>query len=115
MSIAKTRRKATALATDREARVRTLALPDEERRYRDLLADASDWIWEMDAELRFSYFSPNYQAASGVPPQRILGKRRDEFAGASEEAEAWRAHLATLAAHKPFRDFTYRCIQDEAG
>jgi two-component system cell cycle sensor histidine kinase/response regulator CckA len=115
MSIAKTRRKAAAHATDRDARVRTLALPDEERRYRDLLAGASDWIWEMDAELRFSYFSPNYQNASGVAPQRILGKRREEFAGAATaaEAEAWRAHLATLAAHQPFRDFTYR-LQDDA-
>ena len=83
------------------------AAADDEHRYRDLVEVASDWIWEMDADLRFSYFSPNYQGASGVSPNAILGKRREEFAHASGEIERWRDHLATLAARQPFRDYTY--------
>jgi PAS domain S-box-containing protein len=80
----------------------------EEQRYRALVEIASDWIWEMDSELRFSYFSPNYEAASGNRPADLIGKSRAEFAGAAIHSAEWRDHLATLAAHKPFRDFVYR-------
>jgi PAS domain S-box-containing protein len=75
--------------------------------YRRLIEIASDWLWEMDADLRFSYFSPNFAAASGLAPEQVLGKRREEVGATGIEPERWRDHLATLAARRPFRDFVF--------
>ncbi|MHC2794318.1 PAS domain-containing protein [Mesorhizobium jarvisii] len=40
---------------------------------RQLLEAGSDWVWETDAELRFSWLSPSYQAATGIDPADVLG------------------------------------------
>ena len=33
----------------------------------ELAQAGSDWIWETDAELRFSWLSEDYEEATGVP------------------------------------------------
>jgi PAS domain-containing protein len=74
----------------------------------ELAQAGSDWIWETDAELRFSWLSENYEEATGVSPDKVLGRFRFDFlkqgAGGSKEAEA---HLDDLQARRPFRDFVY--------
>ena len=49
-----------------------------EQRFRDVAAAASDWIWETDAELRFTYFLERLLEVTGVDPQRVLGRTRFE-------------------------------------
>jgi PAS domain S-box-containing protein len=87
------------------------AVYENEQRFRDFASIASDWwFWEMDTDLRFSYFSPNASTVICRPAESMLGKRRDELiAGAEDEArEKWQAHLAELAQHRPFNQFEYR-------
>jgi PAS domain S-box-containing protein len=67
---------------------------------------ASDWIWEQDADLRFTYFSPGMERIIGIDSRALLGKRRWESAS-TLGADEWDAHRAQLAAHQPFRDFEY--------
>lgn len=78
------------------------------RRYTELVRSASDWVWELDAELRYTYFSPNLEQITSIPPASIIGKRRDEIPGSTVAPEQWADHLATLRSQKPFRDFIYR-------
>jgi PAS domain-containing protein len=42
---------------------------------------ASDWIWEMDENLRFTYLSERFFALTGIAPQHVLGRARWELAG----------------------------------
>lgn len=78
-----------------------------ERRFKDF-ADASvDWYWEMDAALRFSYFSDRFSAISGVEQAALLGKTRQETGIPNVDLDVWETHLAQLDAHEPFRDFTH--------
>jgi PAS domain-containing protein len=35
---------------------------------------ASDWLWETDAEHRFTWLSPNVEDLVGVPPEWHYGK-----------------------------------------
>ena len=49
------------------------ALRASEQRFRDFAATASDWFWEMDAELRFSWFSDRYQHQTGEGVSTRLG------------------------------------------
>ncbi len=85
-----------------------------EQRFRDYAQIASDWFWETGPDHTFSHFSgkPPDWAISG----RFIGARRWELAADREdEPEKWRAHLATLEAHQPFRDFRYRIARPDGG
>jgi PAS domain S-box-containing protein len=70
-----------------------------------LASIASDWWWEMDADLRFTYFSDRFTEVFGLPASIGLGKRRTEISRTDYDNPAWRAHLDDLANHRPFRDF----------
>jgi PAS domain S-box-containing protein len=83
------------------------ALRDSEARLRDFAAAASDWFWEMDASLRFSFMSERLRDVTGVDPLWTIGKTRQELGAGDTAVDKWEAHLADLAAHRPFRDFRY--------
>ncbi|MFQ5766114.1 MAG: PAS-domain containing protein, partial [Rhodospirillales bacterium] len=68
---------------------------------------AGDWIWEMGPDLRFTYLSGRFYELFPVEPAEIIGKTRDEFAGAGRGDHQWRRHLSDIANYEPFRDFEY--------
>ncbi|TPK58527.1 response regulator [Mesorhizobium sp. B2-4-19] len=75
---------------------------------RQLLEAGSDWVWETDAELRFSWLSPTYQAATGIDPADVLGRFRFDFLNQVLKGNhSAAAHLEDLQARRPFRDFVY--------
>ena len=89
------------------------ALPGETREFScsevfELAQAGSDWIWETDAELRFSWLSENYEEATGVPGEKVLGRFRFDFLkqGPIGQKDA-EAHLDDLQSRRPFRDFVY--------
>ncbi|MFP6774249.1 MAG: PAS domain S-box protein, partial [Alphaproteobacteria bacterium] len=78
-----------------------------EKRFRDFAEASSDWIWETDADQRFTYSSENMQSVIGVSPEHVLGKTRGELLGDDYDRPAWEAHLGALQNREPFRDFVY--------
>ena len=82
-----------------------------EKRFRDYAsANADWWFWEMDASLRFTYFSPNAEAVIGRPVAALLGKTRLELlreVGADTVHGSVVAHSEDLHAHRPFSQFEY--------
>lgn len=82
-------------------------LSRSEARFQDIAEVAGDWIWEMDAELRFTYVSNRMYDLTGVSRGACIGKTRAELAGDPEMTVPWRAHLDDLENHRPFRDFEY--------
>ncbi|HEY8381185.1 MAG TPA: PAS-domain containing protein [Microvirga sp.] len=78
-----------------------------ERLLQDFAEIASDWFWEMDENLRFSYFSSRLREVAGVDPHEEIGKSRVEIARNSSDAAFWQAHTDDLLARRPFRDFVY--------
>ena len=79
----------------------------QEQRLRDFAAAGSDWFWEMDEDLRFSYFSDQFENVTGVRPEALLGKTREETGIPNVSPEAWEEHLAALREHRAFRGFTH--------
>ena len=49
------------------------ALRNSEAKYRALVESSSDWIWELDAERKFSYVSPQVEKILGYKPEELLG------------------------------------------
>jgi len=84
-----------------------------QRRLQDFAEVASDWFWETDADLRFTYFSAHRQVKD-FGFQRFIGKTRNEVGVGMEPDAAWEAHLATLRRREPFSDFRY-AITDGRG
>jgi PAS domain S-box-containing protein len=83
------------------------ALRESEQRFRDYAEIASDWLWETGPDHRFTHVSEQITSI-GISPALRIGVARWDFAtDVEEDPEKWRLHWATLAAHKPFRDFRY--------
>jgi PAS domain S-box-containing protein len=74
-----------------------------EARFRDIAEVGSDWIWETDAEHRFTMI-----AGARQPKVSLIGKTRWDQAGVDPESDPlWREHKAVLDAHLPFRQFRF--------
>jgi len=85
------------------------ALWASERRLRDVAEAGSEWIWETDADDRFTFFSDPPTKISDIDCRRLLGCRRSDLAECGlDEAEEWRRYREDVAARRPFRDFRYR-------
>ncbi|MDA1100008.1 MAG: PAS-domain containing protein [Proteobacteria bacterium] len=83
-------------------------LRTSERRFRNVAEVGSDWLWEMDADLHFSWIADNVEALTGLPADQYIGRSRDDFRAEDDDEDDWVLHMATLRAHEPFRDFQYR-------
>lgn len=88
------------------------ALRASEQRFRDFAAASSDWFWECDTQLRFTWFSDSAGELCGIAPQRLIGRTRQEIGFGFCDAAAMDSHMAELLAHRPFRDFRYRTRTD---
>ena len=75
-----------------------------EARFRSLTALSSDWYWEQDEHLRFTYLSSQASDLSGYPVESSIGKTRWEIPNTTPLACTWAEHQAVLAARQPFRD-----------
>jgi PAS domain S-box-containing protein len=75
---------------------------------RILVEQSADWVWETDADHRFSWISERISDHIGLKPEQILGKSRLELLEDVRHAgSSTAAHMADLEAHRPFRDFVY--------
>jgi PAS domain S-box-containing protein len=74
-------------------------------RFSLLAGIASDWWWEMDAELRFSFMSDRFEKLFGIQGDSLVGLRRTEVARSDYGNPLWRQHLDDLEQRRPFRNF----------
>ena len=49
------------------------ALRDSEEKFRGLVESTNDWIWELDADGRYSYASPQVERILGYTPAELIG------------------------------------------
>jgi PAS domain S-box-containing protein len=83
-------------------------LKNSEERFRDFAETASDWFWEQDENLRFTYLSNAVHVKSGIPPEAHLGKTRREMVDRGVTEEQWQAHDAALADRRPLENFQFQ-------
>jgi PAS domain S-box-containing protein len=100
--LAARRRLSSAAAGEGEA-ARRLAIAEE--RLTQLTELASDWVWEVDADLRFTYFSHQCRGDDGAKSRALIGRKITDTVDTGDAAV--QAHLADLAARRAFRNFQY--------
>lgn len=93
---------------DRELKARMAS----EERILDFAEVSSDWFWETDEELRFTFFSDLPARLSHVDPSDWVGRRRDELTTDDLDAEKWHRHIAAMHDRKEIRDFRYEMKQE---
>jgi hypothetical protein len=81
-------------------------------RFRDYAETASDWLWEIGTDYRYTLLTEN--AFGSDPADRIGTKCWDHALDFETEPEKWQLVLETLDARKPFRDFVF-CSANGAG
>ena len=80
-----------------------------EGRFRDFAESTSDWLWEKNRDLRFTYVSPHADIHVGGAVVDEVGKTRRETQPLVLEA-LLAAHEDDLAQRRPFRNFTFARI-----
>ncbi len=88
-------------------------LGETEKRSRAYARMSSDWYWEQDENLRFTWLSGGVFEKAGVNVERFYGRTRPEMLAesASEDTLArFAAHQQVLEARQPFQDFEYPIV-----
>jgi PAS domain S-box-containing protein len=95
---------AARLATT-EARVAATEarLADAEGMLRDALQSSLSWLWESDERLCFTRIVGAIEQILGTTPDSLIGKSIEGSIRSPNDPQADN-HLATLRAHKPYRD-----------
>ena len=76
-------------------------LIESEERFRSLTALSSDWYWEQDEQLRFTYVSASLRDKYSEALESWAGKTRWELPYRNAD---WTAHRAAVEARMPFYD-----------
>ncbi len=101
------------LATNAELQ-RALAERDAaERRFLDIAAVSTDWFWEQDADLRFTYLSESFQHATGCNPDDYMGHTRSEYLARMPETRNsadWSVIDEKIERREPFKNFVYALV-----
>lgn len=108
------RRLGNALLTTRSIiahRCMEEALRESKERFQQIIENAQEWIWEVDANGLYTYASPIVEGMLGYKPEELVGKKHfyDLFEPEDQE-ELKKETFETFTQKQPFREFTTRNI-----
>ncbi len=86
----------------RRRRQAEAALRESEARFRALVETAFDWIWEVDAEGRYTYASPRVRELLGYSPEEVVGRTPFDLMPAGEAEKIGRIFAGLAARRQPF-------------
>jgi PAS domain S-box-containing protein len=96
-----------------ERREADIAIRMSENRFRNFAEAASDWFWEIDANLCYTRFSGRNEEISGISSDKNVGHSRMEILqdilteDEKASVEKWSKHHAQLERREAFQDFSY--------
>ncbi|MGQ0548034.1 MAG: EAL domain-containing protein [Betaproteobacteria bacterium] len=98
-----------------ESRRAREALAEREQRFRDVAEASSEYVWETDAEGRYTYLSERVEALLGYARAELLGRHPREFMPLGEEraVEEWFAKHG--GSERPWRELVHRSITKTGG
>ncbi|MDY7041727.1 MAG: PAS domain S-box protein, partial [Chloroflexota bacterium] len=86
---------------------------DSEERFRDVMGNTGDWIWEVDAEGRYTYSSPVVARILGYTVEEVLGKHYHDFFH-PDDRETLRATVKEASQERtPVIDLVSRSIHQD--
>ena len=83
------------------------ALRENEERFRAFAESSSDWLWELNAENCFIYFSNRVSDVLGFSATDLVGKTAEEISEQFKIGDGWHAVQALIDRRQPIRDVEY--------
>ena len=80
------------------------ALARSEARFRDLVEIDTDWYWELDRDLRFTFLSEETREITSRPASEVLGHRPWDAMDADPGSAEWKPIVENLRAKRAFRE-----------
>ncbi len=84
-----------------------------ESRFRDLVETSSDWIWEVDAQGRYTYASPQVLDLLGYAAEEVLGRTPFDLMPADEAARVGALFSHIAAERRPFALLENVCLHKD--
>ncbi len=82
-------------------------LVDSRQRFFDFSSSTSDWLWETDADLKYTYMSEKVEGIYNLSREKLLGRSYLELNGLTNRNNLptlLQQHIQNMEARKPFRD-----------
>ncbi|MBI2485738.1 MAG: PAS domain S-box protein [Deltaproteobacteria bacterium] len=78
------------------------ALKESEEKFRNLVEQTNDWVWEIDRNGAFTYVNPKVYEIVGYEPEEILGKTTFDFMSSEEVKRFGEVISSFISMQKPF-------------
>ena len=78
------------------------ALARSEREFRDLVEKTSDWVWQVDENIIYTYSSPRSRDLLGYEPEEIVGRSPFDLMSPEEADRVKEAFAPVAAKREPF-------------
>jgi len=85
-------------------------LAEREQRFRDVVEAAGEYVWETDADFRYTWLSDRIETVLGHVHAELLGRRPQEFMPLGEERTMNERFGGYRDRAQPFRDLVHRSI-----
>ena len=82
----------------------------EQERFRDVANSTGDWIWETDADGRYTYSSPVVEQILGYKPEEVIGRNMFDFIPPEDTEQMTALIRKVFAGKERFVDFAIRAI-----
>lgn len=87
-----------------------LQVIQSERRFRDVVEAAGEYIWEVDANFRFTYASPKIKPVLGYEPEEVIGHSPLDFLEKPEVRRVQNLVSASVIDGSPVTNLTLKSI-----
>jgi PAS domain S-box-containing protein len=90
------------------------ALRESEKRFRQVVANAKEWIWEVDANGLYTYVGPMVEKILGYKPEEVLGKKHIHDFFHPDDAEGLKASVSGIFNRRDvFSEFQTRNVHKD--
>ena len=89
------------------------ALRESEEKYRALVETTSDFIWEVDADGRYTYVSPQVYNLLGYHPQEMMGKTPFDLMSPRDALRIAEEFNRLVASHLPVTTLENQCLHKD--
>jgi diguanylate cyclase (GGDEF)-like protein/PAS domain S-box-containing protein len=103
------------LTIDSTARIQSSErrLRESEKRFSDVAENTQEWVWEVDAEGKYTYSSPIVEKLLGYKPEEILDKHFYDLFLPEEREKLKEMAFAAFAAKQAFCEFINRNLHKD--
>jgi len=88
-----------------EHRLAERRLRESEEKFRTLVENSSDWVWEINTENRYTYSSPKVRDILGYEPTAVIGKNLRDFMPVPEGVRVSALFAELARTHAPINQF----------